>query len=277
MKHAFYILALAACLVACSKNGSSGKEPEVLNPPHNIISALIEDNGSSHRWSEGDFFGLYGSVSGENVRYVVEPVSFEKEGLTRIYGSGVDGDVYGYFPYHEDGYPAVAEGRQPLSPAQVYCLSAREQMIQNTILVAKLEDEILNFSWLCGVLHIHVTAGVSGTVRSASLLSAGIPVCGNYSITGTEPLFDDAGNELTLTGVGLPCEPDSPLDLYFMIPPGVYTSLSLSLTSELETVTKPVDLAVSIDAKAEFSCTVSEKETVYEGTDIIIIDGEFDD
>ena len=277
MKRIFSVLCLAACLASCEKNGRGGAVPEVTNPPHNIIFARIEDNGASHIWKERDFFGLYGSSSGENVRYVVEPVSYEKDGLTRIYGSGADGEVYGYFPYSEDGYAVVAAGRQPLFPQQVCYASAAEQMRGNTVLVAKLEDEALNFSWLCGVLHIHVTAGVSGTVRSASLLSAGGPLCGAYSIAGTEPLMDDAGYEVTLVGIGLPCGPDSPLDLYFMIPPGNYSSLSLNLTSDEETVSKPVDLTVSIEAKAAFSCTVSEKETVYEGTDIVIINGEFDD
>lgn len=268
---------MATCLIACSKNGTAGTEPDVTNPPHNIVSAQIEDNGASHIWQEGDFFGLYGSKSGENVRYVVEPVSFEKEGVTRIYGSGVDGEVYGYYPYNEDGYASVASGRQPLFSEQAYYTSAREQMTGNSVLVSKLENEKFTFSWICGVLHIHVTAGVNGTVQSASLLSPDAFLWGEYSVTGEQPVIANGGRELSLLNIGLPCEPDAPLDLYFMLPPGTYSALSLSLTSDEETVTKPVDVVVTITSKAAFNCTVSEKETIYEGTDIVIIDGEFDD
>ena len=277
MKRLFFFVFAVAVLSACTKGGSDSA-PEVSNPPHNILSARIADYGTSHIWKEGDLFGLYGSISGENVRYVVEPVSYEKDGSTRIYGSGVDGEVYGYYPYdEEDGCPAAALGRQPLATQQAYWGSAREQVLRSTVLVAKLQDEVLSFSWLCGVLHLHITAGVNGTVQSASLGSGDAPLCGDYSIIGGDPLIANASCTLTVTGIGRLCEPETPLDVYFMLPPGVYSSLSLTLTSNEESITKPVELTVSITSMAEVNCTVSEKETVYEGTDIIIIDGEFDD
>lgn len=277
MKRLVFFVFSVAVLSACSK-GSSDVAPEVSNPPHNILSARIADYGTSHIWKEGDLFGLYGSISGDNVRYVVEPVSYEKDGNARIYGSGVDGEVYGYYPYdEEDGCPAAALGRQPLAAQQAYWGSAREQVMQSTVLVAKLDNEVLSFSWVCGVLHLHITAGVNGTVRAASLSSGDVPLCGDYSIIGADPLMANASGTLTVTGIGRLCEPETPLDVYFMLPPGVYSSLSLTLTSDEESVTKPVDLTVAITSMAEVNCTVSEKETVYEGTDLIIIDGEFDD
>ena len=277
MKKLVYFFTVAAALAACSKDRGKGDAPDVSNPPHNIVSALIEDYGTSHVWSEGDLFGLYGSVSGENVRYVVEPVSFEKDGLTRIYGSGVEGVVVGYYPFDEEGCPAAAAGRQPLSPEQQYCSSAWEQVKDNTVLVARLEDEKLHFSWFCGVLHLHVTAGVNGIVRSASLTSADAPLCGDYSVTGGDPAMANASGMLTVSEIDLPSEPESPLDLYFMLPPGVYSSLSLTLSSNEESITKPVELAVTISSMSETTCIISDKETVYDGTDIIVIEGEFDD
>lgn len=277
MKRVFSIIALVISLASCSKNTGNGDAPEVNNPPHNIITARIADYGTAHIWKEGDLFGLYGSISGENVRYVVEPVSYEKDGLTRIYGSGADGDVFGYYPFDEEGCPSASIGRQPLAATQDYYSNSREQIVRNSVLVARLEDEMLSFSWLCGILHIHVTAGVNGNVQAASLSSDGAPLCGDYSVIGEEPLLSNASGAVTLKGLNLLCGPDTPLDLYFMLPPGVYSSLSLTLTSDEESVTKPVELTVSISSMIEVNCTVSEKETVYEGTDIIIIDGEFDD
>lgn len=277
MKRVFFILSVALLLSACSKNGSNSDAPDVTNPPHNIVKATIADYGTvSHLWSEGDLFGLYGNRSGSNVRYVVEAISYEKSGEARIYGRGVDGDVYGYYPYCEEGYDAVAQGRQPLPALQSHASSAREQMMQNTVLVAKLENEAFSFSWLCGVLHLHLTAEVAGTVSSATLLSADAPICGDYSIIGTEPLISDPGTSVTQEGINSQCSEEKPIDLYFMLPPGTYPALSISLTSEVETVVKPIDLSVSIASKTELSCTVTDKETIYEGTDIIIIDGEFD-
>ena len=278
MKKILFIISCLAALSACSKNGVNGREPEVSNPPHNIIKASIADYGTErHIWSEGDLFGLYGSRSGENVRYVVEKVSFEKNGEARIYGRGVDGDVYGYFPFREEGYSSVAEGRQPLPSEQRLCASAREQIMANTVMVAKLENEALSFSWLCGILHVHLTAEISGSVRSASLLSDGLPVSGNYSIIGKEPLMENPGYEVTLSGIDKPCGEAAPLDLFFMLPPGNYPALSIRMLSSAETVIKPIDIAVEISSKAEVNCTVTDKETIYDGTDIIIINGEFDD
>lgn len=277
MKRVLYIIALAVSLASCSKNSGNGNAPEVNNPPHNIITARIADYGTAHIWTEGDLFGLYGSISGENVRYVVEPVSYEKDGAARIYGSGADGDVYGYYPYNEeDGCPAAAIGRQPLSTKQDYFSNARNQLLGNSVLVAKLDEETLAFSWLCGILHIHVTAGVDGNVQTASLISDDAPLCGDYSVIGEEPLLSNPAESVTLEGLNNLCGPDAPLDLYFMLPPGVYTSLFLTLASDKESITKPIELTVTISSMSEINCTVSDKETVYDGTDIIIIDGEFD-
>lgn len=278
MKKFLYIIIGITVALACSKTGTVGNEPEISNPPHNIIKAWIEDfKATSHIWSEGDYFGLYGSRSGENVRYVVEPISFQKSGDTRIYGSGVDGEVYGYYPYREEGYSAVAAGRQPLAAQQTYCTSALEQVLSNTVLVAKLEDERLQFSWLCGVLHVRLSAEVYGNVNSATLISGDNPITGDYSITGETPLLINESTALTVPGIDKPCGAKTPLDLYFMLPPGNYKSLSVSVESLTETIVKPIDISVDITPKTEVNCTVTDKETVYEGTDIIIINGEFDD
>ena len=174
----------------------------------------------------------------------------------------MDGDVFGYFPFREEGYSSVAKGRQPLPSEQGLSASARDQIMGSTVMVAKLENEALTFSWLCGVLHVRLTAEISGTVKAASLLSSGVPVCGDYSIIGKEPLIENPGYELTIPGIDKPCGEAAPLDLYFMLPPGSYPALSIRLLSSSETVMKPVDITVEITSKAEVNCTVTDKETI---------------
>ena len=277
MKKTLYLISAILMLASCVK--PSDNSPEVSNPPHNIVSAAITGLSTAHVWSSGDLFGLYGSDSGTNVRYEVDPASFGKEGAARIFGPGAKGEtLFGYYPFTKKGYPAVAFGRQPLPAEQAFQPNAQEQLKANTILVARLdESQSFSFNYLCGVLHIRTAVGVEGDVTEAFLLSEDAPLCGDYSILGVDPLMDNPGYKLFLRGVGQPCSQEKPLDFYFMLPPGTYTTLSINLVTASETVSKPIDASLSIVPRNEVGCTVTEKETTYEGTDIIIIDGSFDD
>ena len=277
MKKILLIITLSVLALACSKDNGSDDGSSVINPHACILTVEIEGYGASHIWSSNDNFGIYGSEGGNNVRYAVETTSFDNDGLTRIYGIGADGDIFGYYPYSVEGYVAVASGRQPLAGTQVFTESAEAQLKVNTVLVAKAQDDRLSFSYRCGVLHLHMTTDILGTVHSATLSSPSKALCGDLSIIGQEPAILNPGQEITLSGIGRNCTMEAPLDIRFMLPSGTYSDLLITLVSDVETIVKPVEATLTIEAKTEVRCTVSNKETVYEGSDIIIIEGKFDD
>ena len=277
MKKILFILIVPALMFSCSKGSGSDSGSSVTNPPANILTVDIEGYGASHIWSSDDCFGIYGSKKGDNVRYVVETTSFEQDGQTRIYGTGAEGEVTGYYPYSAEGYPAVAEGRQPLFSAQTFMESAEEQLKAHTVLVAKVQDERLSFTYRCGVLHLHMTTDIAGPVTSAVLTSASKAVCGELEMFSENPAVQNPGSELELSGINRPCSLENPLDVRFMLPPGTYSDLQITLISDAETIMKPVEATLTIEPKSEVRCTISNKETIYEGSDIIIIEGRFDD
>ena len=277
MKKILFIITLPALLFSCSKGSGSDSDLSVTNPPANILTVDIEGYGTSHIWSSDDCFGIYGSKKGDNVRYVVETTSFEQDGQTRIYGTGADGDVIGYYPYSAEGYPAVAGGRQPLFSTQSFKESAEEQLKAHTILVARAQDDRLSFTYKCGVLHLHMTTDIDGIVTSAVLSSTSKAVYGELEMFPEKPEILNSGNELILSGINHQCSLENPLDVRFMLPPGTYSDLQITLISDKETIMKPVEATLTIEPKSEVRCTISNKETIYEGSDIIIIEGRFDD
>lgn len=264
-------------MFSCSKGSGSDSGYSVTNPPANILTVDIEGYGASHIWSSDDCFGIYGSKKGDNVRYVVETTSFEQDGQTRIYGKGADGEVIGYYPYSAEGYTAVAGGRQPLFSIQSFMESAEEQLKAHTILVAKAQDDRLSFTYKCGVLHLHMTIDIDGIVTSAVLSSTSKAVYGELEMFPEKPEILNSGTELILSGINRQCSLANPLDARFMLPPGTYSDLYITLISDTETIMKPVEATLTIEPKSEVSCTISNKETIYEGSDIIIIEGRFDD
>lgn len=277
MKKTLLILCFSALILSCTKGTGSEGSSSVTNPSSCILTVDIEGYGASHMWSRDDCFGIYGSKSGNNLRYVVETVSFGQDGTTRIYGTGAEGEVIGYFPYSAEGHQAVAAGRQPLSDTQVFKETAEGQLKANTVLVAKAQDDRLSFTYGCGVLCLHMTTDIEGTVTSAILSSASKAVCGEMNLFTDEQNIENPGSRLTVTEIGKPCTSETPLDVRFMLPPGTYTDLKITLVSDTETVIKPVEATLTVEAKTEIRCTVSNKETVYEGSDIIIIEGTFDE
>lgn len=277
MKRTFLTLMLPILALSCTKGSGRDGNSSVTNPPANILTVDIEGYGASHIWSSDDCFGIYGSKKGDNVRYVVETTSFEQDGQTRIYGTGAEGEVTGYYPYSADGYPAVADGRQPLFSTQTFMESAEEQLKAHTVLVAKVQDKRLSFTYRCGVLHLHMTTDITGPVTSAVLTSASKAVCGELEMFSEEPAVQNQGSELRLSGINRQCSLENPLDVRFMLPPGTYSDLQITLISDTETIMKPVEATLTIEPKSEVSCTISNKETTYEGSDIIIIEGSFDD
>ena len=277
MKRTFLTLMLPILALSCTKGSGTDGNSSVTNPPANILTVDIEGYGSSHIWSSDDCFGIYGTKSGKNVRYVVETTSFEQDGQTRIYGTGADGDVIGYYPYSAEGYPAVAGGRQPLFSTQSFKESAEEQLKAHTILVAKAQDDRLSFTYKCGVLHLHMTTDIDGIVTSAVLSSTSKAVYGELEMFPEKPEILNSGNELILSGINHQCSLENPLDVRFMLPPGTYSDLQITMISDKETRMKPVEATLTIEPKSEVRCTISNKETIYEGSDIIIIEGRFDD
>lgn len=279
MRKTIYILCMcmSASLLSCSKVGDSADEAGVNNPASCILHAGIEGYGASHLWNADDCFGVYGSESGNNVRYVVETTSFGKDGLTRIYGTGAEGEIIGYYPYTTGGYEAVAFGRQPLPAVQVFRETSEDQLKDNTILVAKAQGDTLLFRYECGILHLHMTTDINGKVSTAVLSADTTAVCGDLSMLGEDPAIENPGTEISICGIGRKCSLETPLDLRFMLPPGRYSDLHVTLISNSESITKPVEATLTIEPKTETKCTISNKETIYNGTDIIIIEGRFDE
>lgn len=277
MRKILFIIIMSILVLSCSKGTDPKDRSSVTNPSSCILSVDIEGYGDSHIWSRSDCFGIYGSKSGENVRYVVETTSFGNDGQTRIYGTGADGEVIGYYPYDAEGHPAIAQCRQPLADTQTFMETSEGQLKSNSILVAKASDGNLSFKYACGVLRLHMTTDIAGIVYSAELSSQSAALCGDLSMLGEAPLINNPRQKVTIAGIGRACTADTPLDICFMLPPGTYPDLNITLTSDSETIIKPVEATLTVEPKTEVKCTVSNKETVYEGTDIIIIEGKFDE
>ena len=276
MKKIFLLFGISAALISCSKNSGQADELSVTNPSSCILSVEVEGYGTSHLWTQNDMFGIYGSEKGTNIRYIVESVNFGSDGQTRIYGVGAEGNIIGYYPYRESGYDAVALGRQPLPCTQVFTDSPEKQLKSNSILVAEAQDGKLSFTYECGILHLHMTTDIEGTVSSVSLTSMNA-LCGDLQVIGEEAIIHNPSNEIGISGINLPCTQETPLDLYFMLAPGTYSDLFITLNSDMESVVKPVETTLIIEAKTVAKCTISNKETIYEGSDIIITEGTFDD
>lgn len=274
MKKLYMILTVAVIASGCYGRLDLPADPQVPESMRYEISAQVASLSDAYLWKEGSAVGVYGSVKGENAKYVPYSTYIGKTGLVGLYGAEVDGDIYAYFPYNPVGYAAVAEGRCPYSPIQQYRTSAAEHYATNVVLVAAEESGALDFVHRAGLVHFSVDVDVEGEVKGVMLSSALASLSGNFSIdSAAEPLVTDAVNSVTVRGMG---RPQGKFDVWFLLPAGEYEALQLVVMTDEAELTKPINGSVPVVAGEVTRMTVVDEAYEYTGSDFEIIGGIFD-
>ena len=274
MKKIFIILSVALTAAACSGKLNIPDQPEVPASKTFELSANMSSYSGEFLWSPGKAIGIYGSLQGSNAKYVPYNEYLGKGGVIKMYGPEVDGTLYAYFPYSAEGYEAVADGLVPYASVQTYRASAAEHFSENTVLVAQQENGVFDFAIRSGLVKFEVDVDFAGEVKSVVLVSGLNYLSGNFAI---DPQADqpvtEGGKTLTVCGMGVQ---NGKFDVYFALPEGSYETLQLSVHTDAESVSKPVNGVVPVRAGEVTSMTVVDEAYEYTGSDFIIIPEIFD-
>lgn len=274
MKKLYMILTIAAMAAGCGGRLDLPEDPQVPQAARFEISAQVASLSDAYVWKEGSAVGVYGSLKGENAKYVPYNDQFGKTGLVGLYGVEVDGDVYAYFPYKPEGYVAVAQGRCPYSSVQQYRSSAAAHYSANAVLVAAEKDGLLDFVHRAGLVRFEVNVDVAGEIKSIRLSSALNALCGNFALDAEdETPVTEAGASVTVRGMG---KQTGAFDVWVLLPAGEYEALQFVVVTDEEQLTKPVNGTVPVRAGEVTNMSVVDEAYEYTGSDFEIIGGIFD-
>lgn len=277
MKKLILSFAAVAALISCNQERKPGTDPVVREQGTCIFKAQIEPLEGSWVWNAAtDKVGIYADNLA-NSPYVPRVAYDGKEGVVELMGEGALGQVYAYFPYSQRGLEAAQAGRQPLWEQQSCQRSSAAQIQQNSVLVAAAdEDGLLRFRYLCGTLHLQIKMQFAQNVQSVTLTSA-VPITGWLDVTGVEEeslLYP--GYTVRVTGIDRPCSATTPLDVWIMLPEGTYTSFSVTVAGEDESLSTVVEGPFLVKAGEETSTVAEEKKVDYDGGNLEAEEVDYD-
>ena len=272
MKRLFTIIAITWAAVSCGNKLSLPEDPQVPQSGRYEFSAQVASLSEALVWTEGKAMGVYGTVKGENTKYVPYNEYHGKSGLVKLYGAEVEGDLMAYFPYNEQGYAAVAEGKCPYRSVQKYYPSAAEHYAGNVVLVAKETDGKFDFVHKAGLIRFEINVDFDGEVKAVQLSSGLNVLCGNFPLDADGEV-SEGENVVTVRGMG---KTSGKFDVWFMLPAGSYETLQVVVMTDQTNMTKPVNGVVPVRAGEVTNMTVVDEAYEYTGSDFEKIPGIFD-
>ena len=263
-----YLIALCLAASSCTAAGLLHPEPEV-NPEG--TSLLLVSFADSEIWTEQDAVGVYGSLKGDNSKFVPMSSCWGSEGQATLYGSPVEGLLRAYYPYDSAGLPCIAEGLVPLSSLQKYCPDARSHFRVNGIAAAEGEAGSLVLRYIAGAVHFRVEAQFTGEVKKVELSSLNDVLSG--MLTLQDGKVSSGTGSVTVRGVG---SPQGPFDIWFLLPEGAYKGLELTIVTDAGEVVKAVSGTLPVYMGKVSETVVKDETYEYAGSAYEIISGEFD-
>ena len=169
MKRNMILLMLATlCALSCNE-----KTPSVTVEGYTFFTADMDQvsMGTFRQdlvWEEGSYIGVYGSVQGDNERYIMRK-SGQGLSIAEFYGYNVKGEILAYSPYEETFSGSAEQLPLYLSPEQtLYYEDWTDQYLQwCPTACAILKDGTLDFHRPCGLLV--VTFDIPETLKISSL------------------------------------------------------------------------------------------------------------
>ena len=272
MKRLLSIIAISCIAASCSGKLSLPEDPEVVQNGRYEFTAQVASLSDPIIWTEGKAVGVYGAVSGINAKYVPYNEFYGKSGLVRLYGAAVEGESVAYFPYCEEGYVAVAQGKCPYKTVQQYYPSAAEHYSNNVVLAAKETDGQFDFVHRAGLVRFEVDVDFEGEVKGVSLVSGLGLLSGNFPLD-SEDEVTEGSNTVTVRGMG---KSSGKFDVWFLLPAASYETLQLVVMTDEKNMTKPVNGVVPVVAGEVTNMTVVDEAYEYTGSDFEKIPGIFD-
>ena len=272
MKRAILLVTLAFSVLSCTEKLALPAEPVVESTQILLLRIPLV-------WTAESRTGVYGSSEGDNVAYVPMNRYIGGEGEAQCYGPSVEGTITAYYPYSEDGRPELKGGILEFEPVQDYYSSAAAQLLGSTVMVGSGSvDNRISLDYLAGVLHIRLQADIPGDITGARLESSNCDLCGSFATDpSVSPRLYGGGHTLTLTGLfvedtGAPRS----VDLWFVLPEGEYTDLSVSVSSSAATYSRRAGGVYRIAAGRLTDASAVNTDTTTEPGDLIVVTGEFD-
>lgn len=262
-------LMLLMCLFSCTQKLNIPEDPQVAEGELTILNAEVKPlafEGYEERnwiWTSQTAVGMFGSEKGKNLRWVPRSQYHDSSSVAVIYGSAVSGEAYGYIPYMEDGHDSLAVGKAPLHPQQKYHAHPADHLINNSVLVAKEENDSLIFDWSLGLLRLEVMLEIGGNVQ-------------NVTVASLDQDLSDAGNTVEIVDINMPCTKKKPLELWVAVPEGRYTNFTVSVWNGVKNTVRPVEGTFEVSAKTITDCPVTDKEYDYGLGDFEIENGEYE-
>ena len=272
MKRLFTIITIAWSVASCAGKLELPEDPQVTQTGRYEFTAQVASLADPIVWTEGKAVGVYGSVKGDNAKYVPYNEFSGKSGQVKLYGEAVEGEVVAYFPYSAEGYAAVAQGKCPYNPVQNYYPTAAEHYASNVVLVADEKDGNFDFIHRAGLLHFEVNVDFEGEVKSLQLISGLNALSGNFPLDAEDEITDPE-QTVTVRGMG---KPIGKFDVWFVLPAGSYETLQLVVMTDQNNLTKPVNGVVPVRAGEVTNMTVVDEAYEYTGSDFEKIPGIFD-
>ena len=272
MKRLYTIIAITWAAVSCGNKLSLPEDPQVPQTGRYEFSAQVASLSDALVWTEGKAMGVYGTVRGENAKYVPYNEYYGQSGLVKLYGAEVEGELMAYFPYNEQGYAVVAEGRCPYKSVQKYHSSAAEHYAANVVLVAKEVEGKFDFVHKAGLIRFEVDVDFDGEVKGVQLVSGLNVLSGNFPLEADGEI-SDAENVVTVRGMG---KTAGKFDVWVVLPAGSYETLQVVVMTDQTNMTKPVNGVVPVRAGEVTNLTVVDEAYEYTGSDFEKIPGIFD-
>lgn len=173
MRHLYILSVLTLLLWSCGKtNPDSGEDID--NSGETVFSADYENVKllGQIEWKQGETIGVFGSIQGDNERYVMEKTGAGSNTAV-FYGPLVKGDVIAYHPFDE--YCEMRDGRISfwLDANQEYNPSndAKGQFLSYcpTAFAVYGSDKILHFQYPLGILSVQVDFNPGVLIKQMSI------------------------------------------------------------------------------------------------------------
>lgn len=242
MRKLFYILTLMviAAVTGCNTEVITVEKEfdPVDNSGYTLLTADLETlliENEARVWPEDAYIGVYGSEQGDNEYYTIKDQS---SGLASavFYGPVVKGKIAAYYPYDPSYIGSAEEMPVVLATNQEYnkdydALTQFQKYTPKAF--GYMQDGKLGFVYPNGVLRLNVKTyeilNIKGiTLSSASHKLSGLGIVRN---DGTTEMTESASQKVSLTfseGV-LSKNGEEYSDFYFVVAPGVYEDLEISL------------------------------------------------
>lgn len=275
------VIILTAFATACTKKVSMPSDPEVgVNGITTVTASVADYEGQTFVWSPDVRIGIYDSNGHSNERYTILSDYSGQTGDVELYGTGINGRLIAYLPYHPKGYACVGMGRQPVLATQTYGNSAAAHFKRNAVLVARADDDgRFAFSYdsgQTGLMHFVLRLNVDVNVQEVIIHSPTSPLAGNVALEpDVEPVVTGGSHSVTVTSINKPCSETSPLEIWAIVPIGEYSHLTIAVRTNLGVISSPVEGTLIVTSGSRRDIDAEGRTPSGDNEDFTIVIGDY--